>query len=199
MKSKKCIKCQKRKLTKFFSKRKASKDGLYTYCKLCKRNDDKIYSQKNKKSILKKQKEYYLKNKEKISQQKRKYQEKNIEKRRKYKKIYEKCRKQQDSSYKLIQNYKTRLYKALKGVGTKSQSTTKMLGCSVEDFCSHIEKQFTNGMSWENYGQWHIDHIIPLASAHSIKGKEKLFHYSNCQPLWAKENLRKGDKIFSDA
>ena len=51
-------------------------------------------------------------------------------------------------------------------------------------------------MSWDNYGEWHIDHIIPLASATTEEGVLKLYHYSNLQPLWAKDNLSKGSKIL---
>jgi len=56
---------------------------------------------------------------------------------------------------------------------------------------SHIERQFEKGMSWSNYGEWHIDHIIPLASAKTEAELIKLCHYRNLQPLWAEENRRK--------
>lgn len=196
MNRKKCYKCKKTRLTKFFHKRSASADGLYSYCKECKKQDDKKYTLKYKDKILDKHKLYYINNKEKIAKQKKEYQKRTFENRKKYKREYEKQRKQADPVYKLTQNYQNRIYKALKGIGIKSKSTTKLLGCTVQEFRIHIEKQFREGMSWENQGKWHIDHIIPISSGKTLRKREKLFHYSNCQPLWAKENLEKGDKQF---
>jgi 5-methylcytosine-specific restriction endonuclease McrA len=59
----------------------------------------------------------------------------------------------------------------------------------------HIEGKLSAGMSWRNRGAWHLDHIIPLASATTCEGLEKLCHYSNIQPLWGADNLRKGDRM----
>lgn len=59
----------------------------------------------------------------------------------------------------------------------------------------YIESKFKEGMSWENHGKWHIDHIKPLGNAKTEKELKKLFHYTNVQPLWAKENQKKGNKI----
>ena len=63
---------------------------------------------------------------------------------------------------------------------------------------NYLEKQFKEGMTWENYGQWHIDHIIPLSSFNLLDEKEvkKAIHYSNLQPLWAIDNLKKGNRII---
>lgn len=199
MKTKKCSKCNKKRLRKFFHKNKNSKDGLYSYCRVCKKIDDKIYVSKNREKVLESKRLYYQKNKLTIAEQKKQYQKRTAEKRRKYKRLYEKQRKQNDPLYKLIQNYKNRICRALKGVGIKSKTTIKLLGCSIECFYIHIENQFKDGMTWDNQGKWHIDHIVPLSSASTLEEKEKLFHYSNCQPLWAKDNLSKSDKIFSDA
>jgi len=71
----------------------------------------------------------------------------------------------------------------------------KLVGCSIDQLKQHIEKQFKKGMSWDNWGiyGWHIDHIKPCASFDLTKESEqkKCFHYTNLQPLWAKENLKK--------
>ena len=69
-----------------------------------------------------------------------------------------------------------------------------LLGCTIQEARNHIEKQFIDGMSWENYGKWHIDHIKPCASFDLTKENDqrKCFHYTNLQPLWAKDNLVKG-------
>jgi hypothetical protein len=86
------------------------------------------------------------------------------------------------------------IYRALKG--SKSRRSNEILGCSTEEFLQHLESKFTEGMSWENQGKWHVDHIIPISSAITTEELEKLSHYSNLQPLWAKDNLEKSDKIF---
>ena len=84
--------------------------------------------------------------------------------------------------------------RALKGE-TKSKRTIEIIGCSSEQFWQHLEKQFTEGMTRKNHGKWHIDHIIPLSSAKTLEEKIKLSHYTNLQPLWAKDNLTKNNKL----
>jgi len=76
----------------------------------------------------------------------------------------------------------------------KLTTTMKLVGCSIQDFRLHLEKQFKLGMSWSNQGLWHIDHIQPCKSFDLRKPAEqkKCFHYNNLQPLWAKENISKG-------
>jgi len=105
---------------------------------------------------------------------------------------------------KIIRNLRSLTYQILHGL-RKSKSTLQRLGCSVEEFKRHIESQFQPGMTWDNYGtghngkgmlEWHFDHIRPCASFNLKNQKEQAqcFHYSNFQPLWAKENLIKRDK-----
>ena len=76
----------------------------------------------------------------------------------------------------------------------KKDATFELIGCSPKELVQHLQTQFTNGMSWENYGEWHIDHIIPLSSAKTIDDIKRLCHYTNLQPLWAKDNLKKSNK-----
>ena len=71
-----------------------------------------------------------------------------------------------------------------------------MLGCDWETLKQHIESQFVDGMSWDNRDLWHIDHIIPLASANTEKEIYALSNYKNLQPLWIEENLKKGSKLI---
>jgi hypothetical protein len=80
---------------------------------------------------------------------------------------------------------------------TKKNKTSEIVGCSLETLKLHIENQFTDGMSWELMGKHiHIDHIIPLSSAKTEQEILKLCHYTNLQPLWAKDNLKKHNKII---
>jgi hypothetical protein len=81
---------------------------------------------------------------------------------------------------------------------TQRNKTYDIVGIEINDLKRHIEKQFTKGMNWENYGMygWHIDHIIPLCSANDENELLKLFHYTNLQPLWAEDNLKKNGRIL---
>jgi len=80
---------------------------------------------------------------------------------------------------------------------TKKSRTHEILGCSYDDFKIYIEKQFKDGMTWNNKGAWHIDHIIPTCVAKTEQELIKLNHYTNLQPLWAEDNLKKGSKIIA--
>lgn len=79
---------------------------------------------------------------------------------------------------------------------TKSNKTTEILGLSIEQFKQYIESQFKQGMSWENRGDWHIDHIIPISFAENEEEVIMLNHYTNLRPLWKVENLSKNDNIL---
>ncbi len=79
----------------------------------------------------------------------------------------------------------------------KSGHTIDLLGCSIEFLKKRFESMFTEGMTWENYGKWHIDHIIPCSIFDLTKPEAQAFcfHYTNLQPLWAKDNLKKHKNI----
>jgi len=79
---------------------------------------------------------------------------------------------------------------------TKAASTLGLAGCTKAELVAHIEAQFQSGMTWENRGLWHIDHIIPCAAFDLTDPDQQrsCFHYSNLRPLWAEENLKKSDK-----
>lgn len=100
--------------------------------------------------------------------------------------------------WKMTKNVRGRIYLAFKQFGyRKNTKTARMIGCSFDKLKRHLEDRFVDGMSWDNYGRrgWHIDHIIPLASGATLEEFEALCHYTNLQPLWAKDNLSKGDRI----
>ena len=111
--------------------------------------------------------------------------------------IYEKKRKEVDPNFKLSKTLRSRLGSALRCQNAeKRHSTLELTGCSIEFLRGYLEAKFKDGMTWENHGKWHIDHIIPCASFDLTKDDEvkKCFHYTNLQPLWSKENLEKGCK-----
>lgn len=142
---------------------------------------------------------YYRKNKENIILAYNKYLEKNKNKVRKTQRLNHAKRKKADISYVLIKGLRARVSAAIKRGGKKCNTTTELVGCTMSELTAHLEKQFTDGMTWDNYSfmGWHIDHIIPCASfdMSDIEEQKKCFHYTNLQPLWAKDNLKKGAKI----
>jgi hypothetical protein len=79
---------------------------------------------------------------------------------------------------------------------TKKNKTFNIVGCSPQSLKEHLEKRFVDGMSWDNRSEWHIDHIIPLSSAKTEEELYGLCHYTNLQPLWAEDNLKKSNKIL---
>ncbi|MFA1819029.1 hypothetical protein ACDX78_02295 [Virgibacillus oceani] len=209
----------------YFNKNCQKKDGLTPRCKRCLNAQAKVYRVNNKEKIRAtkqkiyerdkerikaKVKVYREENREKVAARKRKYQEENREiikaKRKKYYQKhkeersayfaeYQRKRLKNDSHFRLKYVLRRRVLHALNGE-IKSGRTLDLIGCSVRDLKKHLEKQFQPGMSWSNYGEWHIDHIRPCASfnlADEDQQKE-CFNYKNLQPLWAAENLEKGAK-----
>src|SRR3990167_348015 len=104
-----------------------------------------------------------------------------------------------DLNFRLLSLFRRRIHSAIKqNFGTKAYKTTELIGCSIQEARTHLEKKFRKGMSWKNYGKvWHIDHIMPCKVFDLTKPKQqkKCFHYTNLQPLFAEENLAKGAKI----
>lgn len=114
----------------------------------------------------------------------------------KYMTLYSRERYTTDESYRLVCVLRARLRAAIKN-NVKTGSAVRDLGCSIEELKIHLEKQFQSGMAWENYGDWQIDHIIPLSSFDLTDRRHvlKACHYSNLQPLWAKDNQSKGSTV----
>jgi len=168
-----------------------------------------IYREKNKEKLKIKQVEssrkYYENNQEIAIERSKKFRENNpkysFEYRRKnptYSNDYQQNRKKYDHIFKITHNIRVRLNIFLKSNNiTKNNKTFDIVGCSPEFLKEYLEKQFTNGMSWDLLGRHiHIDHIIPLSSAKTEEELYKLCHYTNLQPLWAEDNLSKGSKII---
>ena len=110
--------------------------------------------------------------------------------------LYAAKRRKENAMFALASTYRNRTSAAFrKNNIAKESKTSELLGCSWSDLKSHIERQMAKGMNWENRGgKWHIDHIIPLASAKNTKELARLCHYTNLRPLWAEQNLAKGTK-----
>lgn len=111
-----------------------------------------------------------------------------------------KKRSKKEPVFTFVENLRTLIRKSIQGFNyTKNSKTFEILGIDRDGFLKHIESQFTEGMSWENHGfyGWHLDHKIPVSSARSQEEIIRLNHYTNFQPLWAEENLKKGSKILN--
>jgi hypothetical protein len=148
----------------------------------------KEYNLKNKERL----KEYRLKNKERIKERMKEYRLKN----RKRAQEHENKRKKTDLNFKLRKALRIRIYHALKGIA-KSKRTMELVGCTIDELWTHLESQFKEGMTRENHGSWHVDHIKPCASFNLTDPEQQgvCFHYTNLQPLWASDNISKGGRI----
>jgi hypothetical protein len=161
---------------------------------------NKKYREKNKELLYNKHKKWYNENKQKWNKYIKEYREKNTEKIREVKRNYERTRKSNDPIYKLISNFRTAIYQVLKENNVeKNGHYFEVLKYSPEELILRLEKQFVDGMSWDNYGKWHVDHILPITSfnINEIGDEEfmKCWSLSNLQPLWGDENVRKSNKI----
>jgi len=186
--SKVCSKCGVEKPLSEYSKNGARR--LRASCKQCDIEYQKKYREENKERIKEWDKKYREGNKER----KKKYYKENKERRNRQ----DRERKKADPEFKLRGSLRTRLYRAVKSQNThKSRSTLKLTGCTLGFLKWHLEQQFIDGMSWDNYGEWHIDHIIPCSYFDLTKKseQEKCFHYSNLQPLWGIDNISKNNKL----
>ena len=180
MSEKECTKCGEAKPFIAYSKDKQKSDGLTSNCNSC------LYEHReaNRTRLAQEAKKYRVKNKQKIAESRAL--------------IYSK--RKDDAAFKIEMCLRQRLYATMKGKA-KSETTNDLLGCDYDHARQHLENQFTDGMAWNNHGVygWHIDHIKPCASFDLSEPEQQraCFHYTNLQPLWAKDNIKKSDKILN--
>lgn len=172
-----CSNCKVEKELIEFHKQPKNKDGYKNKCKHCLCESEKIRYKNNKEKISKNQKEYYQNNKHK-------------------KNLYVKNKILTSPLFKLKRNINCLIASSIKNNNyIKISRTNQILGCTNEEFKIHLQNQFTKGMTWENAGEWHLDHIYPVSLAKDEEELIRLNHYTNFQPLWAKDNLQKSNKI----
>jgi hypothetical protein len=207
-----------------FSADKNTKSGFRSQCKTCINkkyalNKEKILEIQKTKYDSNKKKEYYIKNADNYKNRSKKYYienrseilknkklnydkrikklyyDKNKDKINKYSTQRIKDKRQTDSIFRFKHNVSSLIRNSIKRNGfIKSKRTEKILGCTLNEFLCYISNLFLDGMSFDNHGQWHIDHIRPIVSAKTKEEVVKLNHYTNLQPLWAKDNLTKSAK-----
>jgi hypothetical protein len=156
------------------------------------KNKQRLYYINNTDKARSSLKKYYAKNKDKI----RAYLYLNRERRKENRRRYNKERLANDEFFSLKERVRGAIKDAFRNSGyTKKHSSSKILGCTWEELKLHIENKFTEGMSWDNRGEWHIDHYYPSSKARDEYHLLELNHYSNLRPMWAKENIKKSDNI----
>ena len=158
----------------------------------------KVYEKVNRVKINARKRRHYQTNKEAHKKRGKKWIEANYEAHRAYRRNYAKEKRANSIQYRLVDVLRCRLRSAIGGEA-KASSTMELLGCTAEYAVQHLENQFTEGMTWGNhsYRGWHIDHIIPCASydMSDPEQQKECFRYTNLQPLWAEDNLKKSDKL----
>lgn len=206
---KKCSMCHVSKpaTREFFHGDKGKRDGLGSRCKACsnqarakwnEKNQDrhveyhKKYREENRDAIQKRNQAYYQENRDRLIEHAKMYARENRESRA------EAARNRYRASpkEKIRFSVSSRIRRSLSG---GSNGVFRNLPYSKEELCEHLERQFLPGMTWDNYGEWHIDHIRPIASFDYSSTKDDGFldcwDLSNLRPMWAKDNLSKSDKI----
>src|ERR1035437_3200001 len=175
-----CTSCKSIKLLEFFHRSKLFNDGRTSKCKDCKSLLCRDYYVRNAATCKKKATDYHKNHKDGRN-------------------LWEKNKSLNDPFFKLKKRLRHRLRSAFYRLdkSKSSGSAIKDLGCSIEELKIHLESKFQLGMTWNNWttNGWHIDHIVPLSSGSSEEELIKLSHYTNLQPLWAKENLSKSNKV----
>lgn len=149
-----------------------------------------------RKKISQKRKEYYQNNLEKEREKRKIYYYKNKEKERQKNDNWRIEKLKSDGFFRMKRRLRERIRDYMKGesIGKK---TKDIVGLEYEDFKIYISNKFSEGMTWDNYGKWHLDHIIPLCEAKNVEELIKLNHFTNLQPLWAEDNIKKNRKYVS--
>ena len=161
---------------------------------------DKKWREKNKESVKEYVKTWYEQNKEHRKEYIKEYRENNVDKIRQIKRDYERNRKSRDPLYKLISNFRTAIYTVLKESNVdKYGHYFDILKYTPNELINHLELQFKDDMSWDNYGIWHVDHKLPITNFNiSEMGDEEFMRcwsLDNLQPMWGIENIKKSNKI----
>lgn len=190
--TKTCCTCGKALPFEAFAKDRTKSDGHHSKCRQCKSLHEKNIRLAGGRHTDRERMSKWLATNRKIKQKAdRDYYAKNSTEKKAYIAQYRKS----NTLYGMAHRVRTLINTGLKkrGYGKRSK-TNDILGCSYSEFVAHIERQFTEGMNWDNRASWHIDHIVPVSSAANEAELLKLNHFSNLRPLWAADNLRKSNK-----
>ena len=140
---------------------------------------------------------WYVNNKERALKVARAYEKANPEAIKERKRNYVNKRRSEDLNFRLAANMRARVSRAVTK-GFKHSSLSEYLGCTIEELKTYLESKFDSKMTWDNYGDWEIDHVYPLAKSNLSDPNvfAEVCHYSNLQPLWSNDNKTKKDNIY---
>ena len=203
-----CAKCNETKSKNEFTKSSQRKDGYKPYCKKCHNENNRDYRSRNPETSRlsssiwiennKDRREAYVRkwqenNRDRVNQLARDRRERNPDAVKEYQKKYSSI-----PSVRIRRAVSSRIRTCLI-LGKGGQRTFDVLGYSISELTLHLERQFLPGMSWDNYGKWHIDHILPVSSFSVESMGDEEFNacwaLSNLRPLWAVDNMRKHASI----
>lgn len=186
-----CSNCKHKKLVGKFYYRSDKPHLLQSHCKDCIKTKRTSFRNDNIERIKERDRKYHWGNREKRIEYLKKYRVDNTHIRN----VKYNARFKSDVFFRMSQNIRTRIRMALKR-NTKSKSTQILIGCTIDFLRQHLQNQFKEGMDWNNYGLWQIDHKKPCSLFDLSKEEEQLkcFHYSNLQPLWATDNRKKHNR-----
>ena len=161
-------------------------------------NRDQLLEKAGESDRLEKNKNRNKEKKYRYVEYQKEYKIKNAENLKVYIKLYNNNRRSTDINFRLKDNLRRRINNALKK-NSRNEATVKLLGCSIEFLKIHLQQQFKQGMTWRNYGEWEIDHIIPCSKFNltDIYQQQQCFNYRNLQPLWKIENIKKFNHIIN--
>lgn len=181
-----CTCCKELKQLECFNRNATQPLGRDYWCRLCLQTKRREFRNKNleacRESDRRRAKKVYTTNRDRVNQLRREYYHR---------------RKLTDYRYVLNKRMRTLVWISLKSRGVeKDRSWLDLVGSTLEEFYKHVERQFSHGMSWDNMGEWHIDHIVPLSefrySSVDDEDFKRAWSLSNLRPLWAADNIRKG-------
>jgi len=220
---KRCSKCGETKPINEFYKNKSQKCGLDSECKLCGYNRrvkrkpyqkayrqthkeesvaySRIYRKANREKAIAYSRDYYKANKEKMNALSRAYEAANKEKMNAYRLAYVNNLSRNDPMYRLSQSVSSGVYRSLKD-NKAGRHWEELVGFTITELKARLESLFTEGMAWDNYGEWHVDHKIPI-SAHNYERPEdydfnRCWALKNLQPMWGKDNIKKSNNLTKD-
>jgi hypothetical protein len=193
---KRCCRCAELRPVDLYYRRRGSPDGLQPICKPCdqqreiqRREYHRLYAQTEARRAVR-QTSIFRERQNALQR---------TESHRDYKREYLRTKRQRDENYRLGQNLRSSLRRILRGDRGFGPVSARLLGCSLAELRAHIEARFQPGMTWDNHGDWHVDHIVPLSDFDLRDETQRLAgcNYHNLQPLWARDNILKGRRMVN--
>lgn len=192
-----CTKCKETKDISSFSLKRTSKDGRDSICRSCRSEYSKAYYKKNRESIIKRTRAYRKENPEIQKAAKRRWISKNRDAHLKYRRDWHSRKYESSIEYRLNFVLRGALRRTMDAAKRNNKVVTSTsLPYTPEMLRQRLEMNFKPGMTWDNYGEWHVDHRVPVARLirRGVKDASQINCLANLEPLWAEDNYRKGKR-----